>query len=162
MSNSVKTTSTTTPKTALSIYYTKEERLSKLPIKNGQLIFIGDKREIAFDFKDKREIYSNIQILDTEEERIKISSPLESFYFVEETAILWRYSSDKWKQLTTAPTERAVLSETYLNFPTVGSTLCIYIATGENATYRWDAETLSYKCIGRDWHEIQLIDANFD
>ena len=163
MSNNVeKTTSATAPKTALSIKYTEKSNIDNIPIANGQLLFAKKQRIITFDFKDKREVYAGVLILQTEEERAGIASPLEAFYFVEETAVLWRYFNDNWVQITGSPQERAVVANTYLSFPTVGSTLCIYIATDENATYRWDTETLSYKCIGRDWHEIQLIDANFD
>lgn len=162
MSNKVEKTNSATPKTALSIKYTEKSNIDNIPVTNGQLLFAKKQRIITFDFKDKREVYAGILILQTEEERVGITSPLEAFYFVEETAVLWRHSSDKWMQITSTPQERVVLESTYLSFPTVGSTRCIYIATDENVTYRWDAETLSYKCIGRDWHEIQLIDANFD
>lgn len=44
-----------------------------------------------------------------------------------------------------------------LNFPNVGSERVIYIDTTENATYRWDAENLSYVCVGRDYNEIEIL-----
>lgn len=47
--------------------------------------------------------------------------------------------------------------ESKLNFPNVGDVNSLYIATSENAAYRWNENDLFYYCIGRDWQEIELI-----
>ncbi|MGN1200848.1 MAG: hypothetical protein ACI4R8_01100 [Candidatus Caccovivens sp.] len=47
--------------------------------------------------------------------------------------------------------------ESKLNFPNVGSPNLTYIDISENASYRWDAETLKYVCVGRDYSDIGII-----
>ena len=47
--------------------------------------------------------------------------------------------------------------ETRFNFPNTGVAGTLYIATDENATYYWDKQNAVYKCIGRDYHEIETI-----
>ena len=50
--------------------------------------------------------------------------------------------------------------DSYLHFPVVGNVNHIYIDTTDNATYRWNQDDLHYYCIGRDWENIDLINAN--
>lgn len=45
----------------------------------------------------------------------------------------------------------------YKEFPNVGNAEKLYIATDENAIYRWDGEENVYICIGRDWENISEI-----
>ena len=42
-------------------------------------------------------------------------------------------------------------------FPNRGDTGKIYIATSENASYRWDEAASKYYCVGRDYQEIDTI-----
>ena len=51
-------------------------------------------------------------------------------------------------------------ADSYLHFPVVGNVNHIYIDTTDNATYRWNQDDLHYYCIGRDWENIDLINAN--
>ena len=46
---------------------------------------------------------------------------------------------------------------TRFNFPNTGSTEVIYVAIDENAMYYWDETNAVYKCIGRDYKEIETI-----
>ena len=46
---------------------------------------------------------------------------------------------------------------TRFNFPNIGVVGNLYIATDENATYYWDDANAIYKCIGRDYNEIETI-----
>ena len=88
----------------LSVVATTSSRLSDLVIKNGQLIFVQDKCRIALDFNGKRTFYNQITELDTDYDRVSLSSPLNGYYFVIETAVLWSYQNE-WIQLTSQPEE---------------------------------------------------------
>ena len=88
----------------LSLVATSSSRVKDLVIKDGQLIFVQDLGRIAFDFKGKRIFYNQIVELQTEAERIKLSSPLSGYYFVIDTAVLWFYK-DGWLQITEKPQE---------------------------------------------------------
>ena len=46
---------------------------------------------------------------------------------------------------------------THYGFPAIGNPDYLYIATDENAQYRFDEETNTYKCVGRDYREIEAI-----
>ena len=92
----------TANKAPMSVVVTTSEKLSSLLIQNGRLIFVKDKCRIAFDWNDKRTFYNQITELETDYERVSMSSPFYGYYFVIETAILWRYDND-WTQITTKP-----------------------------------------------------------
>lgn len=49
-------------------------------------------------------------------------------------------------------------AESYLQFPSLGTSECIYIDRGANRVYRWDDSTLKYYVIGSDYNEIDIID----
>lgn len=42
-------------------------------------------------------------------------------------------------------------------FPTFGAANCIYVSLEEDASYRWDPDNLTYRCIGRDYMNIKQI-----
>lgn len=42
-------------------------------------------------------------------------------------------------------------------FPNRGDPAIIYVDIGANASYRWDAETEKYVCIGTDYRQIKII-----
>ena len=92
----------TANKAPMSVVVTTSEKLSSLLIQNGRLIFVKDKCRIAFDWNDKRTFYNQITELETDYERVSMSSPFYGYYFVIETAILWRYDND-WIQITSKP-----------------------------------------------------------
>ena len=92
----------TANKASMSVIVTTSEKLSSLLIKNGQLIFIKDKCRIAFDFNDKRKFYNQITELETDYERTSLSSPSNGYYFIIDTAVLWRYDNS-WTQITSSP-----------------------------------------------------------
>lgn len=142
--------------TILKVISTNDSQLSKLPIKNGQLIFAHDKQQIYLDVQNKRTCYEQIVTLNTEEQRTSLLAPIDGFYFIMETAILWRYSDD-WIQITSQPAKQIVLEDSYLKFPVVGNENQIYIDTTENATYHWDEQSVKYYCIGRDYMNVKVI-----
>ncbi|WP_343274586.1 hypothetical protein [Ligaoa zhengdingensis] len=45
----------------------------------------------------------------------------------------------------------------YLEFPVVGNIYVMYIDTGTNKTYRWDADALKYYVVGSDYNDIKII-----
>lgn len=47
--------------------------------------------------------------------------------------------------------------KSYKEFPNIGNAEKLYIATDENAIYRWDSEENVYICIGRDLGTISEI-----
>ncbi len=91
--------SNTTP--ILAPITTVKSKLSDLAIEDGQLIFIRDKKEIAFDFGGNRKVYKQIEELATEAERTSLLAPVTGFYYyVVDPGVLWTYQ-DGWLQLTT-------------------------------------------------------------
>ena len=135
---------------------TVDSKLSTLDQQDGQLIFCKDTRRILLDLNGIRTAYEQITIINTESQRTEMLSPINGFYFVLDTHILWRYSGE-WIQITTYPAEIIYIDESYLNFPPVGKPNQMYIDITENAIYRWDDEETKYFCIGRDYNNIQLI-----
>lgn len=126
-------------KTVLSICATTGSRLSDLVIKDGQLIFVQDKHRIAFDFKGKRTFYNQIEEIATEEERIGITPENGVFYFVIDTAVLWRYE-DRWIQLTTPPQNVVFIG---IELPELGSANILYVNKNGGISI-WDGESHGY------------------
>lgn len=93
-------------KTILKVVSTVDSKLSTIPAKDGQLIFVYDKKKIILDNHGVRTVYEQIQTIETEEQRNDLLAPIDSFYFVIETSILWRYSNGHWNQITTSPQEQ--------------------------------------------------------
>lgn len=54
-------------------------------------------------------------------------------------------------------TNKQIQYESKLNFPNIGSEKLIYVDILESAIYRWDSNTLTYVCIGRDYTQIEII-----
>lgn len=145
-------------KTILKAISTVDSKLSTLPVEDGQLVFVYDKKKIVLDNHGVRTVYEQIQTIEKESQRESLLAPIDSFYFVIETSILWRYANGHWIQITSQPAEKIISMDSYLNFPSVGHSNQIYIDASENTTYRWDDESLKYYCIGRDYMNIKIID----
>lgn len=58
---------------------------------------------------------------------------------------------------TITATIKSIQYQSKLNFPNVGSSNLIYVDVEDNASYRWDADTLAYVCVGRDFEQIEVI-----
>lgn len=130
--------------TILSVIATTATRLSDLPIKNGQLIFVQDKQRIALDFGGKRKFYNQIVTLENESERQGLLSPVSGlFYFVVGTAVLWTYQED-WIQITTPPHEVIFIGTT---FPELGSSNSLYVDKLNDCISIWDNESQSYMVV---------------
>lgn len=139
-----------------TVIATTSSRVRDLVIKNGQIIFLQDVGRIAFDFKDKRVFYNQITEVATELERSSLSSPLEGYYFVIETAILWRYDG-KWVQLSNAPEEIVFIGT---ELPELGQTNKIYVNKEQKEISVWDEETGDYMAVSNYTEEIEDEDIN--
>ena len=144
----------TTTKQVLSVIATTSERMKDLVIKNGQLIFIQDSGRIAFDFKNKRKFYNQIEELDTELTRQELESPVNGvYYFVIETAVLWTYRNNEWVQITSRPQEIVFIGT---EFPELGVEQTIYANTtdGNEHIAIWDENLSDYKIVADKTHSI--------
>lgn len=126
----------------LSVIATSSSRIKDLTIKNGQLIFCQDKGRIAFDYKDKRVFYNQITIIDMEQERATLSNPMDGYYFVIDTAVLWQYQSG-WRQLTSRPDEVVRIGVT---LPELGQAKSgvLYVSTGDKEISVYDENSNMY------------------
>ena len=127
----------------VKFYHTTDSKLAQLPVRNGNLIFVTDTKRMYLDVNGNRLPYMDIQILPLESDRTSILAPIEGFYFVEETNVLWRYK-EGWIQVT-SPNLTPLFFGSYEDFPPQGNPLVLYIS--DNATYKWDSLTSSYTCV---------------
>ena len=78
---------------------TIKSNLDKVPIVDGQWIIVTDTFQQFMDIGKSRIEINEIIILDTESQRINLLTPINKFYFVKESGMLWFYSSG-WIPLT--------------------------------------------------------------
>lgn len=123
--------------TIIKFYSTVASKLDNLEIIDGQLIFVSDIKKIYLDLNNKRVEYSQIILLVSEEQRKGILAPVEGFYFVEETKILWRYKND-WSQITYPPKEQVKIIEENGELPQLGEENILYILGTK--IYKWNKE----------------------
>lgn len=75
--------------------------LESTAIENGAVYFVNDTKELFYDFNSQRIEVKDILILETDAERTSILfTPLNKFYFVLETTILWLYKDGTWYQVS--------------------------------------------------------------
>ena len=130
----------------LSVCATTSNKVKDLVIKNGQLVFVQDTCRIAFDFNGKRKFYNQIVELDSEQERLDLLEPVNGkYYFVIETAILWRYFNG-WNQLTSSPSEIIFFGT---EMPELGKPKTLYVNTkdGNENISVWNKETSTYQVV---------------
>lgn len=138
----------------LSIIATNSNRLSDLAISDGQLIFIQDKSKIALDFNGKRKFYNDIEVVNTDQDRLDLTPENGRFYFVIGTAVLWFYQ-DKWTQLTSVP-ESVLFIGTELPELELGSENKLYINKNNRNISIWDNGT--YITVGEVTNSISNED----
>ena len=66
-------------KTILKALSTVESKLPTLPLEDGQLIFVYDKKKIVLDNHGIRTVYEQIQTIEKEEQRVGLLAPIDSF-----------------------------------------------------------------------------------
>lgn len=126
----------------VKLYRTKSERLPQLPVRNGNIIFVSDTRQICLDADGLRIPYDPIKIFDTEKERAEYEEPVTGFYFVSDTNVLWRYADKAWMQLTPSNLTPIVYGKIVSDFPQEGQSDILYVA--DEAIYRWDDAAKQY------------------
>ena len=149
-----------TMKTVLSVCATTSGRVKELPIREGQMVFIQDKHKIAFDFKGKRNFYNQLEVLESDEERLDIEAPgVGQYYFVIKTAVLWKYQ-DEWVQLTTSPEEILFIGT---ELPELGSAKTLYVSKSKKQISVWDNESKAYLVVSDTTDDVseEFIDSLF-
>lgn len=136
----------------VKFYHTVNSKLSTLPVADGQFIFVTDTKQFYLDINGVRLGYSDVQVLPLDSDRIQILAPIEGFYFVDETNILWRYKNG-WHQITPSNITPFVYGE-YESFPPEGKDGVLYAT--DNATYVWNSISKAYICIANktEWKEV--------
>ena len=124
---------------------TTSEKIKDISIISGQLIFSRDDRIIYLDAGTERTSFQQIITLFNEETRQNLSSPLQGFYFVMDTKVLWNYDGTKWNQITDKPKENVIFTDRD-NFPLAGEENVLYV--DNKSIYRWDKETNDYLELG--------------
>lgn len=139
-----------------TVIATSSSRVKDLVIKNGQLIFIQDKGRIAFDFNDKRVFYNQIIELQTEYERASLSTPSCGYYFVIDSACLWRYD-EGWKQITNTPEEVVFIG---VELPELGQakTGVLYVNKADKEISIYDETVNSYVVVSDYTNEVSNED----
>lgn len=75
----------------------KAQDPSVIPIKDGQFLMATDTGSLFYDAVNKRIQFMDIIKLDTEAQRIALVAPIDKFYFVKESATLWKFVDGEWK-----------------------------------------------------------------
>lgn len=131
-------------KSILSVCVTTAERLPDLAIKNGQMVFVKDKHTVALDVGNSRTFYNQIQVLETEAERLAMTTPVQGcFYFVMNTTILWMYNSG-WVRVTSPPSEVVYIGS---ELPESGLEQTLYVDKTQKNISVWDDTTMSYDVV---------------
>ena len=122
---------------------TTSSKMNSIPVVSGQMIFSRDDRVIYLDAESARTSFQSIITIVDEETRQSLTSPVEGFYFVEETVILWRYSNSTWTQITKVEDEDIVFANN-AGMPATGKDKVLYVNSDDDTIYRWDATKSSY------------------
>ena len=139
----------------ISVVGTVASRLPDLPIKDAQLIFIRDKQKIALDLGGKRTFYNQINVLETEQERVDLLAPISGcFYFVVGTAVLWYYDGN-WKSVTTPPENFLFVG---VELPELGVENTLYVNKHKRNISVWDDELKAYILVGNTTDSISNED----
>lgn len=129
--------------------YTTSARLSELPVEDGQIIFAPDMNTIGLDLSGNRFYYQTIKTFETDEERLSTPFPVQGFYFVEETQVIWRWS-DKWTQMTASAA--VVEGETEEDFPEQGKGNTLYYT--DDGIYGWKTDKYNLIANTNTWESI--------
>lgn len=68
----------------------------QIPIRDGQFIIVTDTHRLMYDDENNRIALGDVIDLNKESDRTAILAPINKFYFVKETGVLWRYNSGEW------------------------------------------------------------------
>lgn len=135
---------------------TTSSKVNQIPVISGQLIFSRDDRVIYLDAESNRTSFQQIISVIDDATREELVSPVEGFYFVEETATLWRYKDSEWTQISAKADERVIFTDEENGLPETGQEKVLYANTIDNKIYRWDENNPQYIAMNPIyWDEIQ-------
>lgn len=142
--------------TRAKLYYTTASKVEgdspALSIADGQIIFTSDTQTVYLDMKGRRHEYTTIHVFKDDAERLAVLAPVRGFYFVENTGVLWRYST-AWVQITPDNLNPIIFGRLE-SFPAVGKEGQLYCA--DDAIYKWDTSEQAYVLIANKniWIEL--------
>lgn len=129
---------------------TTSDKMDKIGLKPGQLIFTTDDRVIYLDTDKGRTSYADIMTIVDEATRQSIKSPIDGFYYVRKENALWNYYNGLWTQMT-GQKSNLVFSDSGL--PAEGVKETLYVE--DTAIYRWNELTQSYDYVGgASWEDL--------
>lgn len=140
----------------MAVIATTSGKLKDLTIKDGQLIFVHDVGRVALDFKGKRTFYNQIVELESELERLSLESPVNGqYYFVIETAVLWRYQ-DGWTQISGSVSDSTVWIGDAL--PELGKPKMLYVDKTKKELSVWNNDRSDYTVVADKTDIIGITD----
>lgn len=100
----------------ITISYASSSVQSTIPTKGNQFIVCLDSGDVYADYLNKRFLLSKIIVMETDMERVSMSSPTnKKFYYVRDTQILWYYDNG-WEQIGPGGAKRAVKEFTEIDW----------------------------------------------
>ena len=154
------------PQVPVKFIRTTASKVNSIAVSDGQYILVssdssGDSEYIAYDDSISRHIVSDVVDLPYDVDRNTVTPSARKFYYVQETNRLWRYIGNTWTCLNEPP-GYVVQVDSKLQLPASGNVNTVYFVKDTNETYRWDATDSGYYCVGSDWHNINVINTNFN
>lgn len=146
----------TTTKNVLKLVATTSQKIRSLTIESGQLVFLYDIGRIAFDYKGTRVFYNQIVELESEAFRQSLENPLDGYYFVVGTGVLWVYKGG-WIQVTGKPESIEFID---VELPQLGQEDKLYIDKTEQNISVWDDETNKYIMVANCTSDVTEEDIN--
>ena len=137
------------------LYFTTASKLPELEIANGQIIFTSDTHTVYLDMKGHRYSYSTITVFEFDAERLNWLAPVEGFYFVIESGVLWRYNVGKysgWVQITPSNPEPVQFYDSVEILPPEGVENTLYCTN--NAIYNWQGQSYHMIANKSQWETI--------
>lgn len=137
----------------ITYFLTDSSHIAEIEVKLGNLIFSEDDKKIFLDGNNGRVCYDSIMVFDTDAERLSYANPLDGFYFVSETKILWRYDDNTWTSITEPPKNNVVFIPKS-ELPIQGESSILYVCGTEMFT--WSQEDNEYLPMEADvyWKEV--------
>ena len=127
-------------------FVTNKNMLDSISIKDGQLIFIEDKKTVALDNGGKRVMYTGVIEVASDVDRLAVTDGIDgTMYYVRSTSELWMYMRTNWLPLITAKTD-----PTYIGgaLPETGIEGVIYVNKIMKTISVWDDGIRDYVVVG--------------
>lgn len=138
-----------------NLYTVSAKNLSKLPVRDGNVIFVTDSATVCLDINGIRYSYNTLQTFKTEEDREKYSAVIDGYYYVLSSNVMWNFSNGSWKQLTPSNLEPVVFAMDAHDFPKEGNPTTLYVA--DKAMYKWNTATKEYAMVSNltEWNGLE-------